>query len=71
MNNETISALYWLLSGSRFLAEFLHEKGIDVLGVFSALGLEAFNASGSVVECLTRDLGGAGSSLTSITALCP
>ena len=27
--------------------------------------------SGSVVECLTRDLGAAGSSLTGITALCP
>ena len=27
--------------------------------------------SGSVVECLTRDRGAAGSSLTSITALCP
>ena len=27
--------------------------------------------SGSVVECLTRDRGAAGSSLTGITALCP
>ena len=27
--------------------------------------------SGSVVECLTRDRGAAGSSLTSVTALCP
>ena len=27
--------------------------------------------SGSVVECLTRDRGATGSSLTSITALCP
>ena len=27
--------------------------------------------SGSVVECLTRDQGAAGSSLTSITVLCP
>ena len=27
--------------------------------------------SGSVEECLTRDLGAAGSSLTGITALCP
>ena len=27
--------------------------------------------SGSVVECLTRDRGAAGSSFTSITALCP
>ena len=26
---------------------------------------------GSVVECLTRDLGDAGSSLTGVTALCP
>ena len=43
MNNETISALYWLLSGSRFLLEFLHERGIDVLGVFSAQGLESLN----------------------------
>ena len=27
--------------------------------------------SGSVVECLTRDLEAAGSSLTGVTALCP
>ena len=27
--------------------------------------------SGSVVECLTRDRGAAGSSLTGVTALCP
>ena len=27
--------------------------------------------SGSVVECLTRDLGAAGSSLTGLTVLCP
>ena len=27
--------------------------------------------SGSVVECLTRDRMAAGSSLTSVTALCP
>ena len=27
--------------------------------------------SGSVVECLTRDRGAAGSNLTSVTALCP
>ena len=27
--------------------------------------------SGSVVECLTRDLGVVGSSLTSFTGLCP
>ena len=27
--------------------------------------------SGSVVECLTRDRGAAGSSLTRVTALCP
>ena len=27
--------------------------------------------SGSVVECLTRDRGGAGSSLNGVTALCP
>ena len=27
--------------------------------------------SGSVVECLTRDRGAAGSRLTGITALCP
>ena len=26
---------------------------------------------GSVVECLTRDRGAAGSSLTDVTALCP
>ena len=27
--------------------------------------------SGSVVECLTRDLGAAGWSLTGVTVLCP
>ena len=27
--------------------------------------------SGSVVECLTRDRGAAGSSLTGVTVLCP
>ena len=27
--------------------------------------------NGSVVECLTRDRGAAGSSLTGVTALCP
>ena len=27
--------------------------------------------SGSVVECLTRDLGAAGASLTDVTVLCP
>ena len=27
--------------------------------------------TGSVVECLTRDRGAAGSSLTSVTVLCP
>ena len=27
--------------------------------------------SGSVIECLTRDRGGAGSNITGVTALCP
>ena len=33
--------------------------------------LQIWECSGSVVECLTRDRGAAGSSLTGITALCP
>ena len=33
--------------------------------------LNGWERSGSVVECLTRDRGAAGSSLTGFTALCP
>ena len=33
--------------------------------------LNNIGSSGSVVECLTRDRGAAGSSLTNLTALCP
>ena len=33
--------------------------------------ISVWGHSGSVVECLTRDLGAAGSSLTSVTVLCP
>ena len=32
---------------------------------------ESMERSCSVVECLTRDLGAPGSSLTGVTALCP
>ena len=38
------------------------------LGVTS---IQRRERSGSVVECLTRDRGAAGSNLTSVTALCP
>ena len=38
------------------------------LGICTVLPRER---SGSVVECLTRDRGGAGWSLTGVTALCP
>ena len=33
--------------------------------------LHIWECSGSVVECLTRDQGDAGSSLTGVTVLCP
>ena len=35
------------------------------------VSMRRWERSGSVVECLTRDGGAAGSSLTGITALCP
>ena len=34
-------------------------------------GLIWRECSGSVIECFTRDIGAAGSSLTGVTALCP
>ena len=40
-------------------------------GIFSLLIFSIWERSGSVVECLTRDRGAAGSSLTGVTALCP
>ena len=40
-------------------------------GEDSHLDLPLWEHSGSVVECLTRDRGAAGSSLTRVTVLCP
>ena len=42
----------------------------DDFNMFSPL-TEVRERSNSVVECLTRDRGAAGSSLTGVTALCP
>ena len=47
-------------------------KGCRILNLF--IGYEPLTpreCSGSVVECLTQDQGAAGSSLTSLTVLCP
>ena len=38
---------------------------------FTKSSPKIWERSGSVVECLTRDRGAAGSSLTGVTALCP
>ena len=47
------------------------DVGLDLyLMSFFAASLER-ERSGSVVECLTRDRRAVGSSLTSVTALCP
>ena len=43
----------------RLLLEYLSDQGL------------LRERSGSVIECLTRDRGAVGSSLTGITALCP
>ena len=40
-----------------------------MLGNFT--GIFVWTRSGTVVECLTRDGGAAGLSLTGVTALCP
>ena len=47
----------------------LHTQPFWVL--ISCYHFEYRKCSGSVVECLTRDLGAAGLSLTGITVLCP
>ena len=39
--------------------------------IFQSLALMYREQRGSVVECLTRDRGAAGSSLTCVTVLCP
>ena len=39
--------------------------------IYLFIYLFIWERSGSVVECLTRDRGAAGSSLTGVTALCP
>ena len=38
---------------------------------YGNMKVEEMERSGSVVECLTRDRGAAGSSLTGVTVLCP
>ena len=43
------------------------KKTLAILNLYVALR----ESSGSVVECLTRDRGAAGSSLTGVTVLCP
>ena len=51
---------------------FKHPKlPISIKIPVSLLQIVYRERSGSVVECLTRDWGTAGSSLTGVTALCP
>ena len=60
------------VQGSRLIVQrgsLCHQKKNGAC--FSDLELPAMERSGSVVECLTRDRGAAGSSLTGVTALCP
>ena len=44
---------------------------IEILDTINNKFHDSRERSGSVVECLTRNLRAAGSSLTGITALCP
>ena len=46
-----------------------NEKGLK--DDFHIIPITVAERSGSVVECLTRDRGAAGSNLTGVTALCP
>ena len=46
-------------------------KSTPVLKDINLAILNVAFTNGSVVECLTRDRGAAGASLTSVTALCP
>ena len=45
--------------------------GLEQARYFIGSDLDQKNRSGLVVECLTRDRGAAGSSLTDVTPLCP
>ena len=51
----------------------LHVNGLEVMhgDIDSVTTGQTRERSASVVECLTRDRGAAGSSLTGVTALCP
>ena len=55
--------------------QFIQEKNLIpmILELLDSLInlLHIWERSGSVVECLTRDRGAAGSSLTGVTVLCP
>ena len=55
------------LSGSSPYLFFFYFEGTQIF--FKSLKFR--ERSGPVVECLTRDRGAAGSSLTRVTALCP
>ena len=47
------------------------QKSMIILKLLKYKHYLKWECSGSVVECLTRDLGAVGSSLTHVTALCP
>ena len=49
----------------------LGKKNVVIFKFLLILLALSWERSGSVVECLTRGRGAAGSSLTSVTALCP
>ena len=54
-----------------YVKHFINVFATSKLDKRAFLGRTKVSLSGSVVECLTPDRGAAGSSLTSITVLCP
>ena len=70
--NHYHSGYFYVLHSSLILIQIF--VGFQILAcIYKQSGKQcrSWEHSGSVVECLTRDRGAAGLSLTSVTALCP
>ena len=67
----TLISIFWTPKIGLSLRIYENIRGKKYVHVRSLHMIRSRERCGSVVECLTRDRGAAGLSLTSVTALCP
>ena len=67
--NKKIIFSYALLSGASDTVVISEIPYLDWLEIRNSNDIRCVGSGGSVVECLSRDEGAAGSSLTGVTAL--